>query len=247
MTSPRGIDPVAGERARVERASRMVEVWRQDEPTASDVAAARARLRLHDGRRARSRVLPVVIAFAVVLGGAGALASVKVMSQRAQHGSRVSEAPALTTEGVVPLSVTPHASVEALPLVAPAASAVDAEPVVAPSTPNEPLHSTPRAAPRIASAPSARWSAAADAMRAGDYASAERAFDDLARSPDARTRDEARLARAQVLVAGGRPDEARAELESLARAGATPLVRDRAAEALRALSARPLTAPASGN
>ena len=84
-----------------------------------------------------------------------------------------------------------------------------------------------------ASAPSASlWDAAARAMRSGDYAVAERAFDELAHSTDPRTRDEARLARAQLLLAQRRGSEARPELESLASTGATRLVRARATDAL---------------
>jgi hypothetical protein len=73
-------------------------------------------------------------------------------------------------------------------------------------------------------------------MRTGDYSAAERAFDELTRSPDPKTRDEARLARAQLWTATGRGAQARAELIALASAGATQLVRDRAVDALRALT-----------
>ena len=69
-------------------------------------------------------------------------------------------------------------------------------------------------------------------MRDGAWNRAEHAFDDLARSDDARTRDDARLARAQLWIAQGRTEGARAELQALAAAGATPLVRKRAADAL---------------
>ncbi len=79
------------------------------------------------------------------------------------------------------------------------------------------------------------WVVAAAAMRSGDYAAAEAAFNELARSPDPSTRDAARLARAQVLVARGRAAEARPELRDLSIDGATPRVRKRAAEALEAL------------
>jgi hypothetical protein len=72
------------------------------------------------------------------------------------------------------------------------------------------------------------WIEAARALRDGDYATAERAFDDLARADDAPTRDEARLARAQIWIAEGRTHEARPELESLATSGSTERVRDRA-------------------
>jgi hypothetical protein len=73
---------------------------------------------------------------------------------------------------------------------------------------------------------------AAAALRIGDAETAERAFGSLAESPDPRTRDAARLARAQLWLSRGRVAEARGELGSLARRGATSLVRARAAEAL---------------
>jgi hypothetical protein len=73
-------------------------------------------------------------------------------------------------------------------------------------------------------------------MRAGDYATAERAFDDLVRSPDVKTRDEARLARAQLWIATQRSGRARPELDSLSTTGASPLVRARAADALRGMA-----------
>src|SRR5262249_22537350 len=109
----------------------------------------------------------------------------------------------------------------------------------------------PRAAPTLASAEATasagEWGTAAGAMRSGDLPGAERAFGDLARSSDPRTRDEARLARAQVLVAEGRTGEARSELAVLAPSGATPLVRERATEALRTLSERQPASANSGN
>jgi hypothetical protein len=72
-------------------------------------------------------------------------------------------------------------------------------------------------------------------MRAHDYPTAERAFAELATSSEPKTRDEARLARAQVWLAEGRTGVARPELTELASRGATSLVRERAAEALRGL------------
>ncbi len=77
------------------------------------------------------------------------------------------------------------------------------------------------------------WVVAAKAMRSGDYATAERAFEQLATSSDPQPRDEARLARAQVWLAEGRVSVARPELSTLAATGATSLVRQRAADALR--------------
>jgi hypothetical protein len=79
------------------------------------------------------------------------------------------------------------------------------------------------------------WAAAADAMRAADYPRAEAAFAELTRSDDAHTRDAARLARAQVWVARGHLDDARAELEDLAANGATAALQARAAAAIERL------------
>jgi thioredoxin-like negative regulator of GroEL len=73
-------------------------------------------------------------------------------------------------------------------------------------------------------------------MRSGDYATAERAFDQLASSSEPQPRDEARLARAQVWLAEGRVSEARPELAALAASGATPLVRQRAGDELRRIT-----------
>jgi hypothetical protein len=72
-------------------------------------------------------------------------------------------------------------------------------------------------------------------MRAGDYAAATQAFDTLAASSDPKTRDDARLARAQLWIATHQAGRARTELEDLSTTGATALVRARAADALRAL------------
>jgi HEAT repeat protein len=93
--------------------------------------------------------------------------------------------------------------------------------------------------PLVPAAPSASaasaWIAAAAAMREGDFDAAERAFDALCRSSDLRTREDARLARAQIWLARHEEARARPELEDLASSGSTPVVRRRAADALRSL------------
>jgi hypothetical protein len=76
------------------------------------------------------------------------------------------------------------------------------------------------------------WEAVAAALRAGDQAEAESALNRLAAIDDARTRDAARLARAQLWLAHGRRAPAREELEDLAATGATTTIRARAREAL---------------
>jgi hypothetical protein len=76
------------------------------------------------------------------------------------------------------------------------------------------------------------WARAAEALRREDFAAADQAFGDLERGGDGPTRDAARLARAQLWIAHGRGAAARAVLEDLSTTGATPLVRQRAAECL---------------
>jgi hypothetical protein len=76
------------------------------------------------------------------------------------------------------------------------------------------------------------WARAAEALRRDDFAGGDQAFDELRRAPDAPTRDAARLARAQLWIAHGWGAAVRPVLEDLAATGATPLVRQRAAEFL---------------
>ncbi len=77
------------------------------------------------------------------------------------------------------------------------------------------------------------WRRAAEAMREGDDAEAERALGDLTRSSSVANRDAAALALAQLHLAAGRIEQARPELERLSRDGSTRLVRRRARELLR--------------
>jgi hypothetical protein len=76
------------------------------------------------------------------------------------------------------------------------------------------------------------WARAAAALREDDFDAADRAFDELGHSVDPATRDAARLARAQLWISRGREAAVQPVLEQLARDGATPLVRQRAAEFL---------------
>lgn len=76
------------------------------------------------------------------------------------------------------------------------------------------------------------WARAAVALREDNFEEADRAFDELCKSADPSTRDAARLARAQLWVSRGREAAVRPILEQLAQSGATPLIRQRAAETL---------------
>jgi hypothetical protein len=250
-----------------EQRRRMARVWETLEPMTPDVAAARARFLVRPRFAPRPPVSPRVLVLAFVLLSAAAAAAVHVAARRAAaraettatsaepraplvappvrvtHRSippTIDEPVAAVTEPTttpIPPAVTApghESALEATPIQATALAPVPPTPV----SPVEPLASSRSSATQAAPSP---WIAAAEALRRGDAAGAEHAFDELSTSPDPVTRDEARLARAQILIAQGRFAAVRAELADLAATGATPLVRRRAAEALSspAQDARP--------
>jgi hypothetical protein len=87
--------------------------------------------------------------------------------------------------------------------------------------------SEPPAAP---ASPSARalWAEAADALRRGDRARAERALGQLTSTRDDVTRDSAELALIELWMKSGQDDRCRASLGRLAASAATPALRSRA-------------------
>lgn len=231
----------------VERAKRMRETWLAVDPTRAEIAAARAKMARARGAHRGRRVLPLAVASAIVFAAVAAFAGVRSGVLRRVLGSMHAAAPEAPAAG----TGAPMAGSAARPVTKPTtttASVPSSEPAaIDPETLPIAMDPAPPAAVRAvgsgstvatspATAPSTGgWVAAAEAMRTGDYGAADRAFGDLTASPDARTRDEARLARAQVWVAQGRTAEARRELEQLAVSGATPLVRSRAADMMRSL------------
>lgn len=238
----------------VERMRRIAATWQAQQPTRQEVAAARARFatRARAGRQAR--VAPGVVAVAIVLTGAAAFASTRVIAFRAARLAVVAaERDSSFVEGRAKPAVAKRRS--ALPpklpskddTTPPASSdavvAVEDLPVARLPLPPQALPAPPKvalpevrpSASPLSGKPVSGWIDAAAALRAGDYARAEQMFGEIARSADTRTRDEARLARAQVWLAQGRRSEAEPELEDLAGSGATPLVRQRAAQAIDAL------------
>jgi hypothetical protein len=76
------------------------------------------------------------------------------------------------------------------------------------------------------------WGRVARALSAGDWQRADAALVELARAAEPATRDAADLARAELWIAHGRGGAFRADVERLARAGYTPLIRKRAARLL---------------
>lgn len=78
----------------------------------------------------------------------------------------------------------------------------------------------------------AAWTRVAAALRDGDRNQAELELGRLAAGQDAHAADAARLARAQLWLVRGERERAVPELLALSRSGASPLIRQRAAEAL---------------
>ena len=159
----------------------------------------------------------------------------------------IEPAPPLTA-AVMPRPTMPAAPPPAGPAPTPGAQRPEA-PVVTPAltpalTPAH-LRKSPRrpaAATEAATAPAPReelttasWQAAAAALRANDPVQAERALTALSDATDLRTRDAARLARAQLWLSQGKVDGARADLQDLAATGVTSIIRQSAREALSSI------------
>jgi hypothetical protein len=271
-----------------ERTRRVARVWKELEPTPTEVARARARFTTLRRRRGHAWAGPAVVLGMIVLCASMAFAARRVVWWRALAVSRTRgpdvsivqpprtraagaqiarpatekpaapppppdavalgrESPAIDV-GAVALGRESPAIEESRvtrandpPLATPpstaARTAVRAPKGVVPIAANSPTTDAPHpTASRSAeqdAAPEGPWTIAAEAMRRKDYATAEHAFDALASSRDPRTRDEARLARAQLWIAQGRSAASRRELEGLAEGGATEFVRRRAADTLR--------------
>jgi hypothetical protein len=226
-----------------ERMRRIAQTWQLLEPSVADVAAARARGLARVGRRKRMRAMPGTLAIAIVLAGSAAFAGAGVVWRKVVApvtSSATTASPNVAPPAARTGSARPPRPVEPPPVVVdePITVNVNDLPTATVSpTPSHPPASSESSLGASASsaATPVAWSEAADAMRARDYPRAERAFDELARTGNPRARDEARLARAQVWIAEGRLADARPELASLAATGVTSLVRQRAADALRAM------------
>jgi hypothetical protein len=243
VTSPRLLEHLASCdacRVSVERMRRLVRTWRALEPSAVELAAARVRWVARGRGMGVARSAPRALAVAVVLFAAVASAAVRMVSSAYDR-------PAAHRVGPPVVATSPGATrIEPGPKPKPEAEAerdsipVDELPVAPPERPGRKVGASARRSPhdRVlgpmsdGGEPESAWIAAASAMREGDYARAERAFEALTASSDENTRDSARLARAQIWIAQRRSSDAQRELEDLAQTGATPFIRDRATEAL---------------
>ena len=253
----RHLSACPGCRGHVERTRRLSRIWETMEPTDVELAAARSKFVVaRRGRRGGATAAPGAIVVAVSLAAAAASAAVRIsvihLAARTQ-GPATSEPPQSPPprSNPVPTKIAvaraespaaPEVSVEMIAPVLPAAAvrasnAARPPPFVAlgPSTAAEGQAGSRRA-----------WLEAASAMRVGDLERADVAFGELALSPDAHTRDAARLSRAQLWIARGRGDDARRELGDLARAGATTQLREAAAAALDGLRGNSSPDPSSG-
>ena len=88
---------------------------------------------------------------------------------------------------------------------------------------------------RRKAAASGLWSDAASALKDDDLPRAERALGQLVGDQDSVTRDSAQLALAEIWMKNQQAPRARVALERLARSGATPAIRQRAARLLTEL------------
>jgi hypothetical protein len=134
-------------------------------------------------------------------------------------------------------------------------ASASADPLVPTPELPAPSHTTPGAslapfapAPSGPAALDARWQRVAAALKAHDYAAAESGLRELEASTLPATREAGSLALAQVLLARGRPVEARSRLERLRASASTPAVQKRAESLLLELDApaeRSSAAPAA--
>lgn len=249
MKGSRHLDGATGDHS-PELARRLAETWRTMEPSDREVATAHLRFRAGRQKRAwPSRVTPGAVALAIALCVAVASAAVRVGVVRlAAREPVILAASPGSPSGPRP---APPRQSDWMPIETaemPAAAVASSAPVPDRTNrvPPRPSH-VPSEPPSEATTREASWLAAAAAMRAGDYARAEIAFGELARSPDGHTRDAARLGRAQLWITEGRREDAQRELESLAQSGATAHLREEASATLDALRAKGSSpGPASG-
>jgi hypothetical protein len=125
------------------------------------------------------------------------------------------------TKAVAARPATAHERAHATPEREGARERTQAQPESVAAGPDEDAEPAPIA-------PDGPWGRVARALSAGDWQRADAALVELARVADPATRDAADLARAELWIAHGRGGAFRANVERLARAGYTPLIRKRA-------------------
>jgi hypothetical protein len=222
--------------AAIEQRARWFGAWDRSEPSAA--AIARLRLKLGSVPPTRWRSPRSVFAYAVAALSVTGLAGAS--GYLLQEWRSTPPAPlASDTENHAPLveraerphkaAPAPVASVPVTPEPAVPESAADER---APERGARPSHTAPRPPASGSARTAEHWSEAATALRQGDSARADKALSELANSRDAATRDAASLALAELWISQGKTAKARPTLETLAKRGATPLIRSRARELL---------------
>jgi hypothetical protein len=198
----------------------------------------RAYLRFSWARRKAPRPMPVV---RWVLAGVAVGFGVASAATLIQPPKAAAPAPSESAKAVAATAKHRHGGFGARSTTveqAPTAVAPIAAPSERPPSSTRPSSSTWRAEPHAGTLPSAslpsasKWQRAAEALRDGDLPTAEQALAELENSQSLHDRQAAELARAQLLVRGGRAAEAIPTLQRLARNGDSPVIRAQAATLL---------------
>jgi len=205
-----------------------VEAWRGD--TADSARMRRAYLRFLQPQTARRRVPTLQVASWVLLGVAIGMGSLY-----AATGPLLplwQREPPAVTHAPPPAKVIATNPQPPLPLAAPPAASAEAE-VAAPSPPANPAS--------LASAAAAReqWQRAARGLRERDFETANRALEELASHASGAERESAQLVQAQLLLSQGREADAVSVLRTLQASARSPSVRQKSAELLARVEARP--------
>jgi hypothetical protein len=172
----------------------------------------------------RARFVRPVVAMVGLFAAIGVLGAARGLhhKKRAEHASAppdlLAMAPSMASVTGTPAAAAPASAPET---VVGSASATPAERMQLPIVDVEP---PPFADPAIQQA----WRRAAQALRADDFATADKAFAMLGKSVDVATRETARLARALLWMSKGREADVQPVVEDLAANSITEAVRKRA-------------------
>lgn len=222
-------------RADVSAPSRdLVEAWRADRASTDEVRRAYARF----VERQRPRRRPLRFVYWVVVGsvlGVGlAQAATHAPWQAFGFGTRVVQPQRVAQRARAVSSPGPPSAVASS--VEPVAEAkAEAAPAPAAAAPSTGLASSSVVAK--AAQIQEQWQRVSSALRANDFATANRGLLEIERSAPGGEGDAAKLARAQLLLSHGRAAEATGLLTSLSQRAQSELVRRKASEMLGQLNA----------
>jgi len=205
----------------------LADAWRADRASPGELSRGYQRFLKRKAASARvsKRMLTGWIAAGLVLGiGLAEAASlVPRFSSRGADRPSVADRPHDATR-LRARQAAPSTEASLPSALAPASAGPVAVSVASTGAPRASSASAPLPAARV----QARWQAAAAALRADDFAAAERALLDIELSTSGNQRDAARLARAQLLSSHGRAGDAAPILEDLLEHTSSELVRNQA-------------------